>query len=150
MTKTLDQHKADGTYRADRHGDYSPGEGVPIAPDWLTGDALDLFRELAETLAAEGGVCPLDAKALADLCYMSVEVTKLRAIIAEHGYTFTSDKGNVIQRPEVGILNQMLSHYIKLLQQFGLTPKGRVGLRSTKPASDPLAERLKQRGVSIG
>lgn len=148
--KSIAEHKADGTFRADRHGDYEPSDGVPIAPDSLSGDALELFRELAETLAAEGGVCPLDAKALAELCSMSVEVAKLRAVIAEHGYTFRSDKGNVIQRPEVGILNQMMSHYIKLLQQFGLTPKGRVGLKSTKPASDPLAERLKGRGVSIG
>lgn len=150
MTKTLAEHKADGTYRSDRHGDYQPSEGVPIAPDSLSGEALDLFRELAESLAAEGGICPLDGKALAELCSMSVEVARLRAVIAEQGYTFLTDKGNVIQRPEVGILNQMLSHYIKLLQQFGLTPKGRVGLRSTKPASDPLADRLRGRGVAIG
>ena len=148
--KTLAEHKADGTFRADRHGDYEPPDGVPVAPDSMTDAARELFEQLAESLAESGAACEQDSRALAELCELTVEVGRLRDIINDEGYTFVTNNGNVIQRPEVGILNQKTGHYIKLLQQFGMTPKGRVGIKSTKTESDPLAEALKKRGEQVG
>jgi len=148
--KTIAEHKSDGTFRPDRHGDYQPPEGVPVPPPGLTDAARELFGELAESLAESGAACPQDSRALGELCSLAVEIALLRDTINREGFTFRSDKGNVLQRPEVGIINQKTAHYIKLLQQFGMTPKGRVGIKSTKPESDPLADALRKRGEQVG
>lgn len=144
--KTVAQHKADGTFRADRHGDYQPAEGEPAMPLGMLDEPAALFRELAPALAEAGGITPEDGEALGELCNLIIETRDLRAFLATHGYTITTDKNNEIQRAEVGILNQKTAHKLKLLQQFGMTPKGRVGLRSTKQAGDDLRDMLAARG----
>lgn len=115
-------------------------------PTGMLEEPAALFRELAPTLAEAGGITPEDGEALGELCNLIIETRDLRAFLATHGYTITTDKNNEIQRAEVGILNQKTAHKLKLLQQFGMTPKGRVGLRSTKQAGDDLRDMLRQRG----
>jgi P27 family predicted phage terminase small subunit len=144
--KTVAQHKADGTFRADRHGDYQPVEGEPAMPPGMLDEPAALFRDLAPKLAEAGGITPEDGEALGDLCNLIIETRDLRAFLATHGYTYQNTKGVEVKRPEVEILNAKLPHKIKLLQQFGMTPKGRVGLRSTKQAGDDLRDMLAARG----
>ena len=115
-------------------------------PLGMLDEPAELFRELAPSLAASGGITPEDGEGLAELCNLIIETRDLRAFLATHGYTIRTDKGNEIQRAEVGILNQKTAHKLKLLQQYGMTPKGRVGLRSNKQEGGDLRELLRQRG----
>jgi phage terminase small subunit len=69
--KPLAKHVADGTYRADRHGDRGAAPkfgGVPEKPKRLKGEAGKLWDLVVEQLGPHGVLSPLDAPQLTILC----------------------------------------------------------------------------------
>lgn len=73
-------------------------------------------------------------------------------IIAEkakraNGMTDVTDKGNVIQRPEVGIANSALQNILKFGREFGLSPSSRADLDVDKAveSDNPLLSLMSRR-----
>ena len=54
----------------------------------------------------------------------------------------TTDKGNVIQHPIVGVMNKAHERLIKLLREFGMTPSARAGIAiaNKEAKADPMTE----------
>lgn len=69
--KPLAKHVAEGTYRADRHGDRGAAPdlaGLPEKPKRLKGEAGKLWDLIVEQLGPHGVLSPLDAPQLTILC----------------------------------------------------------------------------------
>ena len=66
--------------------------------------------------------------------------------IAEHGLTFTTEKGYVMQRPEVIISRNERRRLLDAAVQLGLTPAVRARIPVTPPdPADELEEFLRER-----
>lgn len=139
-----------GTHRRDRDGGCLdlPAQ-CPEPPAWLPDDCRQYWATISAWLDEAGVLSPLDQVALALLVIDISEFIAARNIVdaaaaAEDGCKFVTktDKGNIIQHPAVGVANKAHAKIVKLLQEFGMTPAARAGLKlAGKPkADDPLKE----------
>src|SRR5688572_3069256 len=81
MTQPIptEEHKARGTYRADRHGSRAIGNGrCPEKPAGLTGVALATWEETVARLEAMKILDTVDGEFLADYCYAAAELVEGR------------------------------------------------------------------------
>lgn len=64
-----------------------------------------------------------------------------------YGFTDTTDKGNIVQRPEVGIANTALQNILKFGREFGLSPSSRAALsvEAAENSSNPVLSLIDMR-----
>lgn len=111
---------------------------VPIAPDWLSERAAQIFEDLVAILDEMGLASGSDSIMLTLLSTRIEEVEQLTAIIEDGGRVYVSKaetttakdgalvvKQMVRARPEVGMRNEALRHLQSLLAEFGLSPAAR-------------------------
>lgn len=111
--------------------------GALVAPDWLDGEALAKWRQLAPELERTMGAGAIDSDALAAYCFAWATFVSLIGVPV----TVESEKGAVYQNPEVGLRNKSLEQIRRFGAVLGLSPSDRVGIPSQdKFASDPAAE----------
>lgn len=111
--------------------------GALTPPEWLDGDALAKWNDLAPELQRTMGAAALDSDTLAAYCYAWATFVGLR----DAETCVTSEKGAIYQNPEVGLRNKSLEQMRKFGAVLGLSPSDRVGIPSNdKFASDPAAE----------
>ncbi len=126
------------------------GARPPNCPRHLDPDARREWRRLARQLHGLGLITQVDRSALAAYCQAWSRWIAAEKIIAADGLTVTTDKGNLIQHPAVGIANKALDLMLKFGVEFGLTPSSRSRLQVAPPAeADPFevftARRKKKR-----
>jgi P27 family predicted phage terminase small subunit len=133
--KTVQEHKADGTYREDRHG--TGGPVIPIAEDWrippkrLNAEAAELWRFEAIPLIDAGIMTISDVTMLTDL----IELTaSYRGLMAKIGGQFiqTGSEGQPVKHPGWCICRDMLSQINGMRRDFGLSPISRSKLPEVK------------------
>ena len=136
--KTAAQHKADGTFRKDRHGaraELAIRPGAPEMPDDLDEDGIGLWQKIIETLPAEV-LSELDSYGLADCCrWWSVMVRCHRFV-----------RDNPADKESISLLNTATNHFHKYSAKFGLSPVDRARLKSPPKQDDefdPIAAVLK-------
>jgi phage terminase small subunit len=122
--KSIEQHLADGTYRADRHGPLPTADDPtppPVKPSDLGGEAGEFWDQVTGLL--RGVVRDRDAPLLAELCWQWAELRRIKAVIAK-------------TKPGAKGYNQLLvGHAIttdkfdKIAGRFGLTPADRAKLK---------------------
>lgn len=134
VPKSVAQHKIDGTFRRDRHGDrmetrFEPG--LPEKPETLTGDASRLWDTVVSGLP-DGALCHVDWAALSVACSAFAFARRFR------------------EQLERDPLNTKLmrcwvkaeSLFLTLSSRFGLTPADRSKLALSNPPAptydDPL------------
>ena len=118
-----------GTDRPDRErNEPMPTVGVPSAPAWVRGPALELFDALAPELAALGILTTIDGDVLADYCVWRGIMTNALEVIEAEGLTFKTARGYVQQRPEVSIASTAQKHINTLGAKLGLSPADRSRL----------------------
>lgn len=105
-----------------------PGK-APVCPDWLDEEAKSQWSIVAAQLEEMGIAHLADASALATYCDMWSRWKQATASLRKNGSTYTTEKGWVIQRPEVAIARTLVSLMNKYQQQFGLTPASRAVLK---------------------
>ena len=138
--KPTAQHKANGSYRSDRHRPMplSPGK-PPRAPAWLSEMAKGKWRAAARLLADVGLLTPLDLDALAAYCETWAAWRKAVETIEREGATFTSSAGLVKRHPAVAIAAQAGRDLLAWAERLGLTPAARLRMRVEPPEEkDPL------------
>jgi len=136
------QHKANGTYRADRHQPMPlhPAK-PPRAPSWLAETAKAKWKEAARLLSDVGLLTPLDLDALAAYCSTWATWRKAVETIEREGATFTTAAGLVKRHPAVAIAAQAGRDLLAWAERLGLTPAARQRMRvELTPAEslDPL------------
>ena len=141
-----------GTYRADRRaGEVMPPAETPSVPPWVKGRARKCWKQLAPILEENNLLTRLDQVALALLVAPLADYILAREIVEEAAKTetrflVTTDKGNIIQHPAVGVMNKAWEKVVKILVQFGMTPSARASLATAqkKPPTDPMAQLLRR------
>ncbi len=106
---------------------------APDPPEYITGKALEVWRELSPKLERLGILTEIDFLAFSALCIEWAEYIKLRTMEGETVQTFESGAKQVA--PEVSISHKCLTQLMKLFGEFGLTPSSRARL-SISPQDD--------------
>ena len=124
-----------------------PKEGVvPLPPPYLGTYAKKEWKRIAPLLYDAGLLTKFDETALASYCQAYdrwlVAEKKLRTY---KDFTYITDKGNLVQRAEVGIANKAMDDLLRYGREFGLTPSSRQNLsvEQEESAADPFLSLVK-------
>lgn len=113
-----------------------PDVEAPECPKWLDAMARAEWVAIVPLLLANRILSRLDRAALSAYCQCYSRWQQAELDIQKYGTTFTTAKGYVCQRPEVGISNKALELMSKFLAKFGLSPSDRTKV-SSAPESLP-------------
>ena len=143
MTKAIEQHKRDGTYREDRHAGWEPIPGIPDpVRDDLSEQDLFYRRKYGLILSTNGALTLADGLALDMLATLTSDVCDMQARVRADNFAADDGGKHNLLTP----LNQAQTQLSKIMIQFGLTPKSRVGLGKSGGDRDELIEFLEQQG----
>lgn len=150
--KPTAQKKIEGTHRPDRapRNEPKPEVKAPSCPTWLDVEAKREWRRVVPYLVRLGLVSIVDRAALAAYCQNFARWYRAEKLIKELGLTMSTDKGYVMQRPEVGIANSAMKQMLKFMTEFGMTPSARSSIEIDMPAEsatkkDPWDELARRR-----
>lgn len=118
-----------------------PRPVAPTCPAWLSAEAKREWRRIARELERLGLLTQVDRAALAGYCQNYARALEAERVLSEEGLTFTTEKGYVMQRPEVAIAQKAWQLVRAFGAEFGLTPSSRGRLSLPEPETDDL-ERL--------
>jgi P27 family predicted phage terminase small subunit len=118
-----------------------PQARAPRRPAYVTGYARRWWEQTVPALVALGIVAPIDRTCLELCAELYREWRELGDAIADQGgptYECRTIAGEVMRRPrpEVAMRSRALRELVGLLQEFGMTPAGRMRVR-TLPPEDP-------------
>src|SRR4051812_41683042 len=80
--------------------------GKITPPSWL-GRAAKIEGTRVLKVAPVGLLTQGDRQMFAQYCQNSARIAELEKIVTDNGYTFLTDKGYVVQRPEIAILRNL-------------------------------------------
>lgn len=109
-----------------REREPEPRIGRPSCPHWLDLEAKREWRRISRELHAMGLLTQADRAALAAYCQCWSDWRSAVEAIREHGRTFSTEKGEIRQRPEVALGQKALTLLKSYLVEFGLTPSSRT------------------------
>ena len=122
--KTLAEHKKNGTYRADRHGNRltMPGGDLPAMPSKLSAPSRRLWKLVVSKLPPEA-LSSLDAPALESMCRWFGQWQRAM----ERAETDNGEKCYSL------LVAASMAHkqFVTLAAKFGLTPADRGKLQTT-------------------
>ena len=95
-------------------------------PTFLGKYARQEWRRIFPLLKKNHLVTDGDIMALAAYCQAVDTLIVAEKAKRSHGLVDVTDKGNVVQRPEVGIANHAMDQILKFGREFGLTPSARA------------------------
>lgn len=122
-----------------------PVEGAPSCPSFMSKEARAHWRRIVPLLRDMGVLAKCDIGVLAAYCESFAEFKQASIELQEGGkLTFTTDKGNVIPHPLVGIKNTAARNMHRFAQDFGLTPaaRTRIEIMAAPPEVDEFDEFL--------
>lgn len=115
-----------------------PKAGRVTPPSWLGKLAKQEWRRVLAAMPAEL-YTKADRQALAQYCQNTARIRELEGIVTDLGYTCTTDKGYVMQRPEFAMLKNLQQVQIRLMTELGLTPSSRSRIQMPEaPKEDPI------------
>jgi P27 family predicted phage terminase small subunit len=79
-----------------------------------------------------------DRQIFAQYCQNAARIAELEKIVTDNGYTFLTDKGYVVQRPEIAILRNLQQLQVRICGELGLSPSSRSRIELAPDA--PIAE----------
>lgn len=92
-------------------------------------------------------VTEIDRAALAAYCQAWARWIEAEEKIRTDGMVITTDKGNLIQSPYVGIANQSMKQMRAFLVEFGMTPSSRSKVSTpAEDESDPYEQYRRAKG----
>ena len=136
--KPLAAHKADGTFRADRHSAVDLPVGVPEPGLSLSPRAMAIYEDFAGRLTQLGVLSDLDGLVLTEAAAVAAELEWCREQLATQELIVKRSNGSLTENPLCGVANRLRATLYKYLMQLGMTPRSRTGLRIEPPSDDPL------------
>lgn len=106
-----------------------PKVAIPDCPEFMFPEAKKEWKRIILQLKILGLISEIDSAALMGYCQSYAMAQKAAEAIKLSGLTCVTDKGNVIQNPEVGVFNTALSNMHKFLVEFGMTPSSRSRIK---------------------
>lgn len=121
--KPIEQHKREGTYRPDKHGDRPNSiAGVPPVPENLPERAHKYWHRMCSTLSEMGVISQEDAYAIALYARSEANLALSESQIQEHGFYVPSTKGTMTVNPAVTANMRASAQLESSLKLLGLTP----------------------------
>lgn len=108
---------------------------LPDPPEHLTKRAVEEWHRVAPQLYKARILTAADLVALSAYCQAYADWVRARDEIELQGFVITTEKGNIIQSPWVGIANRAMDRFMKVAAEFGMTPSSRT--RVSAPSNDP-------------
>lgn len=116
---------------------------IPQPPEILNDAALTEWERVVKELFATGVITLADRAALAAYCMAYSRWLEAEEYLEQHSWTYTTEKGNEIQSPYVGIANQLRMQVVKFATEFGMTPSSRSRVNAVpKDDADQLERSL--------
>ena len=116
----------------DKEPEYEKSDELLKPPPYLSTHAKKEWKRIAPMLLNNGLLTNVDISALGAYCQAYNRWIEAEKAIRTYGMTCVTDKGNIIQRPEVGIANTAMRDMLKYAKEFGLTPSSRTNLKAEK------------------
>ena len=106
---------------------------VPDCPEWLGEIARIEWDRLMPILLEQKLISKMYSGALASLCAAYSRMVEAQQLIDVNGFTYVTDKGAIVKRPEVTIMEKAQTLYLQFMQQFGLSPSSGVRVTAATP-----------------
>ena len=106
-----------------------PEKGATAAPDYLSPVAAAEFERKAKGLARLNVYTEWDDTALAAYAEAYARWRKAVAELRDSDLLITTQQGNIIQNPLVGVVNKSAELMHRYLTEFGLTPSSRTRIK---------------------
>jgi P27 family predicted phage terminase small subunit len=119
-------------------------QGDAVCPTNLCRAAKAEWRRITPELRRLGLLTSVDRTALVAYCENYARARDADRIINEQGLTFTTDKGYIMQRPEIAISRACWEMVLKFCVQFGLTPASRSRIHAEPRDKSNSKESLEQ------
>ena len=116
----------------DKEPEYEKSDELLKPPPYLSTHGKKEWKRIAPMLLNNGLLTNVDISALGAYCQAYHRWIEAEKAIRTYGMTCVTDKGNIIQRPEVGIANTAMRDMLKYAKEFGLTPSSRTNLKAEK------------------
>ena len=145
--KSTAQHKAEGTYNATKHRDrlaFPMLDTIPKPPGYFTKEQVAKWNGICAMLKRDGMLSDTYLELLERYCNAWLTWWKARQDVDSKGLTYISNTGNPHQNPSVQIEKEMLALMLRILQDFGYTPRSAMAIKvpGGKDDADPMAEFL--------
>lgn len=114
----------------------------PEPPDWLSEEALALWRRLAPALDRLDVLKDEDREAFTAYCETWATYVKALRLVRSHGLTCKHPQTGQHKNPAVGIVETAGGQLMRFAREFGLTPAAEVALAKPPKAisgDDPFA-----------
>lgn len=113
--------------RAVNRAEPKPTSEIPKPPAALSADAKREWRRVSAELEALGLLSAIDRAALAAYCqaYGRWAEAERQLKADPEGLVITTEKGNRIQNPLVGIARRAAADMVRYCTEFGMTPSAR-------------------------
>ncbi len=131
-----------GSRRLEHRGDEpQPQLGTPRAPTWLSKEAAAEWKRIVPELTKIGVLALIDRGVLTGYCEAWSLYREATIALRKTGSTYATSVGTMAKHPNVAVLTEHRTAFLKFAQELGLSPSARVRLtsRASSP-SDPLGQ----------
>lgn len=148
--KSTAQHKKDGTYNATKHRDrltFPPLSDIPNPPDYFTDNQKSKWVLICNLLKRNDMLADTYLELLERYCNAWQTWWRAQQEVDATGITFTTDSGQTKQNPAVAIEKEMLALMVRILSEFGFTPRAAMSMKShnsQKQDDDPIMALLSE------
>ena len=126
VLKTVEDKKAQGTFRTDRFtAPVDLGTSCPSPPEWLDKEARQIWEDTVPALHERLGLSELDQTALAVMCMAQARYIRITEQISIEGETVEGPRGTEVKHPACAIRTAAYNEWVKLACEYGLTAKAR-------------------------
>ena len=114
---------------------------TPRCPTWIIAEAKREWKRVVPELERLGLLTCVDRAALTGYCQSWARYVEAENYLKKNATTFETDKGYIMQVPQVAIAQKYLKICQSFMADFGLTPsaRGRIALPGGEE-EDPLEE----------
>ncbi len=140
--KSIEELKANGTYRPSRHEIENPIElpvEAPVPPKWLSKTAVKYFNEITEHMTNMNTVAKADQLIISFLSSEIADWVKLNRLLKREGMFITQTLGSgekkQVTHPALLLADSKLKTILGMLDKIGFTPAARSRLSANETAA---------------
>lgn len=114
---------------------------MPECPDRLSDSAKVEWHRIAGELHKAGVITRVDMAILAAYCDAYARWLDILDELDSGELTYTTDKGNLVQSPLVGMANTLRLQVVRIAAELGITPSSRSRVNAINNSDDDELER---------
>lgn len=127
-----------------KYAEPRPAKGRWKAPSWLGKEGKEFHKKNFPLAKSMNSLTEIDRDTWFVLAQTYHRVRQCHSELDKDGLTITDSRGAIKKHPATAVLNQLMTHYRALCDQFGLNPTGRerLGLEAPKTKEQIRRDRL--------